>query len=32
MNIDMRQANEAGKRIELGKASLDALGILGAQY
>lgn len=28
LNIDMRQATDAGKRVELGKASLKALGIL----
>lgn len=28
MNIDMQKASDAGKRVELGKASLKALGIL----
>jgi beta-lactamase class D len=28
LNMDMQQASEASKRVELGKASLKALGIL----
>ena len=28
LNIDIRQASDAGKRVELGKASLQALGLL----
>jgi beta-lactamase class D len=29
LNMDIRQASDAGKRVELGRASLDALGVLG---
>lgn len=28
LNVDMKQASDAGKRVEMGKASLEALGIL----
>ena len=28
LNLDMRRAEDAGKRLELGKASLKALGVL----
>lgn len=29
LNMDIRQASDAGKRVDLGKASLEALGLLG---